>query len=667
MIQKILKIFITLPLLSALLIGQPPIAKSISNQLLMPLTHLESHSKIDYGAKGNETISFDLEISHSEIEDLIRKSVLGTTILPELVFEDQIKVPQDYKRIENKNRKHHYRKKLLDYLLEKWKIQFSQNKAERLARHFIKLSQQLDEEGAIIFGDLINRKAFAKLVEQYDATMASYGSNSLLHSYLNLRNHPEFLGNNDFNHAFIHPLLIALMSYRMGGPVRMVDARAKDTGPMTARAQDNMLHIDNTPFNDEYKILVNWLLGKAEGPNGQNFVYVPGTHKGIRNSFVGKNGHAWSTENGSIFITDKSVNHLLAFQKRAIGHNSVVELQSPKPTSTLFAAGSLVHHRYRTHDGKPRSALIVAFHPAIDNPGEFIDGISQTSDRSLENMLFGFQGKTTEKAFLQSLSKESLGIADKMSNLLDQKSASTLIEPTEKTMDEKEIDLWKEIVTEAPSIEEIKLIKQKFEIGALHFKDLMAMIINQLMYFDKHGPLDLILYHDSHEETRKWARNRIREMKLSHLQKRLSSWSEEIKDPQRSDILTIEEIDQTVSELNQIVRQLSQNQIENGELHPYEKISSENAFISIDQLLKDLAEAIKRCDSFQNFLSTSLFIFWATDELHRLLGGQHQVIQTHGGKLLRHYLATAIVERKRSLSAFKEEILTTESNLDTAI
>jgi hypothetical protein len=70
---------------------------------------------------------------------------------------------------------------------------------------------------------------------------------------VNLANHPDFLADKEFNEAFLHPILVALVSYRVGGPIRAVDARGKDAEPISVLAQDNMLHIDNTPFNDEYK------------------------------------------------------------------------------------------------------------------------------------------------------------------------------------------------------------------------------------------------------------------------------------------------------------------------------------------------------------------------------------------------------------------------------
>ena len=111
-----------------------------------------------------------------------------------------------------------------------------------------------------------------------------------------------------FSDAYIHPLLILLMSYSVGHPVHLVDARAKNAEPLSIKAQDNMLHIDNSPFRTEYKIIVTWQRGVNSGPKGQAFVFIPGTHHGVRltQSSPGSDGPL-SRENASIFITENDV------------------------------------------------------------------------------------------------------------------------------------------------------------------------------------------------------------------------------------------------------------------------------------------------------------------------------------------------------------------------
>ena len=193
-------------------------------------------------------VHFDLNITPDQIEGIVKGRVLGTTIQPELVPTEKLSVPDDYKRIRQLEAKMIYRESLIDQLTSKWQALYGPDKAKALVTQFEDLSSQLDDDGAIVFGDLIDRSRFAQLVRGLDNLMQIKGSKSLLHSYLNLRNHPEFLTNRNFNGAFIHPLLIALMSYRIGGPVRVVDVRSKDTGPITARAQDTICCISRDRY-----------------------------------------------------------------------------------------------------------------------------------------------------------------------------------------------------------------------------------------------------------------------------------------------------------------------------------------------------------------------------------------------------------------------------------
>ena len=384
------------------------------------------------------------------------------------------------------------------------------------------------------------------------------------------------------------------------------------------------------------------------GPSGQNFVFLPGTHRGFRQSFKGTDGHAWATENGSIFITDASVNQLLAFQQSVRGSNSVVEIQSDKPTSTLFAAGSLVHHRYRTKEGSPRSCIIVAFQPAMDNPGEFIHGLSEEKgETGLEQLLLGYQDKDSAPVFMKALLESIDEITGKLQEIADPGSPTVTLKIEEKKMDPDQISQWRKIATDAPTIEELKARDQHFPLGNISQSDLMPILSNSLMFYDKHGPLDLILYYDSHEESRKWARNRIREMHLKDLQDRLEAWMSEIHSPTQEDLLTPHQITGITLKLLARIKGLSDGEIAQGHVDAYEKISPKNAYQSVNQLIDDLTETISRCDSLQNFLSTSLFVFWATDELYRLLGANDPEIKELGGVLLRNYIATAIVEKKR--------------------
>lgn len=52
---------------------------------------------------------------------------------------------------------------------------------------------------------------------------------------------------------------------------------------------------------------------------------------------------------------------------------------SERPLSSVFAAGSLVHHRFRTASGSARSCIILVFHRVADNPGRMVSDVEDSS------------------------------------------------------------------------------------------------------------------------------------------------------------------------------------------------------------------------------------------------------------------------------------------------
>lgn len=221
---------------------------------------------------------------------------------PELVSQDQLPAAWAYKRFRDLDDKESYRRKLLQELTDALAAQGSEA-AEIATAALRDLIDQMAEQGAVVLADIVESDDFLELVKRYDELMAREGSRSFIHRFLDLRRSPGMLTDPAVNGALVHPLMIALISYAVGGPIRMIDARGKDAEPLSVLAQDNMLHIDNTPFNDEYKILITWRRGTAQGPAGQNFTFLPGTHKLARTCFVNEDGVPWSSENASIFTT----------------------------------------------------------------------------------------------------------------------------------------------------------------------------------------------------------------------------------------------------------------------------------------------------------------------------------------------------------------------------
>lgn len=601
-----------------------------------------------------------------EVDQLIAARCSAPEIKPDFVLENQVAQPKDYNRFRDLKVKQRYREKLRANLrLAFEKSQFTSEEVSSLLKQFDDLAALLDQQGAAIFGNMVQIENFQKLVEMYGAKLTSDGSKSWIHSYINFGNHPDFLTNQEFKNAFVHPLLLALISYSAGGPIRIVDARGKDAEPLAVQAQDNMLHIDNTPFRKEYKIIVTWERGKASGPKGQNFVFIPGTHKAVRNCKVNSDGTAWSTEDGSIFITEGAVQTIFDIQKQILGTEaSVVEVSHPDmPLTTVFEAGALVHHRYRTKEQNvPRSCIIAAFHRAQDNPGQFLDAkhLDSVAEKgSLLHLLMGRHSENTDDAFINALCHESKNIASKLVELThaDDPKSTKAVTFTNRSLQVGELDSWKKTVTSAPTVEKIKAKTNYFNLG----DSLSLNLVGEMMKFDKHGPLDLILYADGHEEIRKWARNRIREMPLARLEKRIQKFDEEgvFTAPTKQQLLTPDLLQTLTERMVEFIDGLSESEKQKAFLDVNEKITAIDAYRSLRQLLLDLGEAIVRCTSRQTFLSTSLFIMLASDELIRLqVGYDHDApegLRPIRHALLGNYLSTYVLVEKQIAKELAEE------------
>lgn len=600
-------------------------------------------------------LSMDFDCSPDRIRALFKSRIGSSPVQAELVHPKEVRAPQAYKRFNDTLKKENFRLQLIDALLSQWEARFGIEKASELKEAFLEIANRLDENGATIFASVITSENFQKLIDAYNEVLRTSGSKNWIHAFLNLANHPDFLTNTDYNAAFMHSLLIALVSYRVGGPVRMVDARAKDAEPISVLAQDNMLHIDNTPFNDEYKIILAWEKGKPSGPKGQNFVFLPGTQKGARQCMEGNEG-PYSSENASIFTSLDSIEKVLSFQKSVLGRCSVVELtHETKPLTTLFAAGSLVHHRHRTEDGFSRSCIILAFHRAEDNPGQLLDSrhLEKTKAKTdpLFSALFGNQGMNAQKTFIDALTDKSDEMAELLSHLHANDAMVEEIVPTTCEIGEEELKKWKETCTNAPTVEEKKEKADIVPLGGTFEKTEFVHRIAQMMIYDKHGPLDLILYSDSHEEIRKWARNQIREKKIELLHEQLAqTWSDEVTPLCEEALLTPEALQAIGFELAAIAAKKHKEHGGAAVLPEGEKISSSDAYRSVRQLILDLRESIVRCEDKTAYLSTSLFMFWATDTLMRFEIAFDTKTKELGARLLRNYIATAILVAKAKRS-----------------
>ncbi len=555
-----------------------------------------------------------------------------------------------FKRFSDQKEKTLFQKKLLTALQDEWSKFFGPEDAKAMIRRFTSLAHDLEENGAIFLGSLISKDKFKKLISRYSGILSQSGNESWIHNFVNLAHHVEFLADTEFNEAFLHPLFLALISYQIGGPIRMIDARAKNAEALSVIASDNMLHIDNTPFCNEFKVILTWEKDQPSGPKGQNLVFLPGTNKGVRNFFTSKEGACWSTENCSIFTNNESVDSVLAFQKKVRGSEipAIVEVtHDEKPLTTIFDAASVVHHRCRSLHKLPRSCIILAFHRNKDNLGQLIASEDLKHCNTLTRRILGYQSSGLSGSvdeFLQALVEQVDPIAGLINDLYSDESTSEVISMDVLKIPENEIVNWKETVTAAPNVEQKKVDEKVIPLHKkLTHPDFIEMV-NTMMQCDKYGPLDLILYSDNHEEIRKWARNKVREIKSETLKERLDlEWARVVQQPSLAQLLTPQEcqaysyqLADTAGKLHQAAKAVEKPNMDN----------HKHACSSIQQLFLDLGEAIVRCDSRQTFLSTALFLFLASDLLLTYTTTTTEsatLVQDIGTDLLGNYISTAIL------------------------
>lgn len=582
-------------------------------------------------------ITTNLALSDAEVDHLIldrtKDKLVQTFVLPE-----DLRDISNYKKFEESDERNQFRHSLLHTLEEAWKGLYGEARARKYRKKFQKIVGHLDQNGAIIFGALLNNDDFKCFLEQYTAIMNSAGSRSWLHSFVNLANFHEFINSMQFNAPFLHPLLVSLIAYQMGGMVRLADCRAKDVEPSSFLGSDSRLHIDGTPFEERYHILLSWEKDTIKGPHGQNFTFIPGTHKGVRNCFVNSRNEAWTSENGNIFITEERVAQIFDLQKKVLKQENplVVEASYPaKPLTVLFDAASLAHHRYRNSTGCARSSIAIAFRRTnLKEKFSFLLPTKTPSTTRLNHFLFEDCTDKTDKDFVNSLAEHAIDIARMIERLDEPEDSAKIIEHHHLVqMTPSSIETWKKIITEAPDIEQTKKNAHYLPLNReMPQEAFIDMLVNMIM-LDKHGTLDLIFYNDNHEQIRQASRIKIREKKQDQIAAILQHWKEAIEQPSSHHLLS-------PKKLQEIALRLVEKAIfwiESGKLQQ-ESLPQCHSLI---QFLLDLGEAITRADHRQTFLTTCLFLFLANDELLRLFNDS-EFTQT-GQQLLANYIATAIL------------------------
>ena len=571
-------------------------------------------------------------LNNDEKSAIVEERVKKELSVPTLQLETN-----EYRRGPSLKMKETFRSQVTTQFRKVWKNQATEEK-------FNKLAKVLDEHGCAIFGGLVSIDRFKLLIEAYSAILNGSGNRTFLHSYVNMADHATFLCDDNFNDAFAHPLLIALIAFIMGGAVRISDVRGKDTGPISANAQDNMLHVDNTPFREEYKVLLGWRKGSPEGPCGQNFTFLPGTHKGNRNILIDDYGRPWSTERDSLFVSETAIDKLFAFQEKVTSHSpTVVEaFNSSQPVTITFAASALVHHRYRTEHGSPRSCIIAAFHVYDDDPGVLIPNFYPCKENmSLVHHLIGYRGEDYTSIFISLLTDQAKQIEAKIEEIYDSITESCIIDFRELSLKPDQIVRWRKDVVEAPYASSIKYAREIYHLTDKVINNAGSIdILASVMIYDMHGLLQLILYEDGHEEIRKPMRKKIGEASQAFLVARLTSWMPVLKHE-----FSVKDLPspQILRNMMEVTEDVAREELAGLYLEPNRKLLYTD-LVSLTQLLHDLGEAITRCELTETYVSTSLYMFWAVDQLiENFKLGRKEVLHEVGVSLLRNYVASVLL------------------------
>jgi len=480
--------------------------------------------------------------------------------------------------------------------------------ADHAYARFKTLADEFSVTGVLIFGDLITETQFGQFVTIYDALMIERASRQLLHDFLDLEDF-RLLDEPSWRNLVLHPIFRLLIHYRLGSPVRVVDIRAKDTYPIDVWAKENILHLDNSPFAAECKVILTWRKGHPLGSDGQDLVLFPGParRRGMRS---GGTAGSWSSENETLFARPSEIGALLA--SRAKEGNAcplAVKVSDPaRPLTTLFASSDVPHHRYRSAQAHPRSSITIAYQRMAESSG---------TEKVLHN-----------------------GDADKLLGLLTGKPDSGGQVPLRTfEMSATDLERWQQKTAAAPTIESRKRQRLSAKLPSyLPEHQFLRHIAYELMSYDLAALLDLKLYADGREEHRKAARKLLRELPAEARLERLARYRNAIRTPQPSDILSNHMLGAIGTSSGWRCKAAAT------------RIASQprkQLVVSLSQLLVDLGEASKRTYSLQCFVSTNLMLFLAVDLARRLgvlvhIAGRADVVA-----LARSYVAGTLAHAQR--------------------
>lgn len=534
-----------------------------------------------------------------------------------------------------------------------------------LGKEFLEMAKELMKYGLSTFRDFVDRDTFQAFIDAYDNKIAdkseSAKSTAFGFTFHNFQSDKDFLTDTKFKESFSHPLLIALIAYAMGGPIRLVDVRGKNAEPGLTMVRDNGPHVDDNPFNDEWKLLITWMVdhpsGKSfnRGPQGQSFVSAPGTEKLVRRD---------ATEYGANF---KNPFELLELLKEQSASNEIffIEAKDERPLSTLFEASHQMHHRKRSPDESARGCVIFAYHlvDVESKPGTYLKEDKNISDPLDRFVMCGevSDAKISEvnNHFIAIINDKKNKVQDKLREMA---SRRVIIPATEKMMTGEQLIKYFKLLIHTYKAE---FLQSKAELR-IQPEDLIEpdkvrqKLREQIGETDKHYDLDLIIYPDKREQIRKVPRTALREstaekISRSHFDKlKIPESKQEPFRPGELKNYIINFIPYVEKLCVDIKKLLSQSSAPARALlkdlddkAPHTDIDSrskslssyEKELIELYQLTKDLGEALTRCDDVKSLRAHVYFLYLVYDKMIGLVKDEplRNEIEKNAVALLQHY------------------------------
>lgn len=564
----------------------------------------------------NNFIKFSsLEINKFNVFPIIAEnnSYRNKLVHPDEIPAHQLKYYQKYNNIDKKEE---FRKKL----------------SHIIGKDFINFVNYLRQDGVILFREFIQKSAFSALVNAYNKKLNQSNRSKIGHYFFDFREQIDFLTCPIFKEAFLHPFLIALIAYELGGPVRLVDVRGKDTEPTLCTDRDNGLHIDDSPYAREYKFLLVWEKGKTSGPQGQNFVAIPGTHHFVR---------VINSEHGANFRTPTEIINEILLHPKLKDHCFVMEAKDKDPLTIVFEATALAHQRFRTNEKFiSRSCLIFAFHidDEINKPIPYLPHLPNSCNNFERFIMEGSWGECSveekNRYFLFLINQQRSIITEKIAEI---NKKNKFIPAIEKCLSKEKTIKWLTTIAKTPQISEKKPRLKIKEINKNEFVQLL-LLINE---YDKHADLDLELYLDRRELPRKALRTKIRERVCTQPNSKNNAISRflNLKSMHFNDILDIITLKKFSFWLCKVLDKIIREPLTSNQLHEC---------IALRQLTFDIGNAFFRNKNIQDFRSHSIFLYWTFDEVFSFISklSFHSNILSEIDKkaqiLLQHY-ATLVV------------------------